>query len=131
MLRAHDLVTSSVPNYFASLPVPKTFGGLFHLGPKNTLRLLFPLVIAAGLGYAVVRLFAPRGGSGIVNVLRISAGTPKVVHAVNLEVECPPGKKVSYCRCWRSAKFPYCDGAHNAHNKETGDNVGPLSINRQ
>ncbi|KXZ48012.1 hypothetical protein GPECTOR_31g376 [Gonium pectorale] len=25
-------------------------------------------------------------------------------------------------------KFPYCDGAHVKHNKETGDNVGPLVI---
>ena len=48
-----------------------------------------------------------------------------------------------FCRCWKSAKvrcdacilpaltwlqFPYCDGAHNAHNTATGDNVGPLVI---
>ena len=25
-------------------------------------------------------------------------------------------------------QFPYCDGAHNKHNKETGDNVGPVNI---
>ncbi len=25
-------------------------------------------------------------------------------------------------------QFPYCDGAHAVHNKETGDNVGPLII---
>ncbi|VEL30169.1 unnamed protein product [Protopolystoma xenopodis] len=36
-------------------------------------------------------------------------------------------KKV-YCRCWRSSKFPYCDGSHNEHNKLTGDNVGPIII---
>ena len=29
------------------------------------------------------------------------------------------------CRCWKSANFPYCDGAHVKHNAETGDNVGP------
>jgi len=27
-------------------------------------------------------------------------------------------------------QFPYCDGSHNAHNKDTGDNVGPLKINK-
>jgi CDGSH-type Zn-finger protein len=32
------------------------------------------------------------------------------------------------CRCWKSAKFPRCDGAHNQHNKDTGDNVGPLIV---
>jgi CDGSH-type Zn-finger protein len=35
------------------------------------------------------------------------------------------GKKVVLCRCWKSANFPYCDGAHVAHNKATGDNLGP------
>lgn len=33
-----------------------------------------------------------------------------------------------YCRCWKSETFPLCDGAHVAHNKETGDNVGPLIL---
>ncbi|CAF1202784.1 unnamed protein product [Rotaria sordida] len=37
-------------------------------------------------------------------------------------------KTVSYCRCWKSKKFPLCDGSHNAWNKETGDNIGPLVI---
>mmetsp|Transcript_45478 Transcript_45478/g.73135 ORF Transcript_45478/g.73135 Transcript_45478/m.73135 type:complete len:104 (+) Transcript_45478:57-368(+) len=37
-------------------------------------------------------------------------------------------KVAAYCRCWKSKKFPFCDGAHGKHNKETGDNVGPLVI---
>ena len=36
--------------------------------------------------------------------------------------------KAVMCRCWKSKKFPYCDGSHVKHNKETGDNVGPLII---
>mmetsp|Transcript_41154 Transcript_41154/g.77114 ORF Transcript_41154/g.77114 Transcript_41154/m.77114 type:complete len:90 (-) Transcript_41154:201-470(-) len=36
--------------------------------------------------------------------------------------------KAVFCRCWKSATFPYCNGAHVAHNKATGDNVGPLII---
>jgi|GEM_PF-2609587 len=39
------------------------------------------------------------------------------------------GKKVM-CRCWKSKKFPYCDGSHVQHNKETGDNVGPLILEK-
>lgn len=38
------------------------------------------------------------------------------------------GKKAVLCRCWKSAKFPYCDGAHVAHNKATGDNLGPAIV---
>ena len=50
----------------------------------------------------------------------------KVVDTVNAEDI--KGKAVM-CRCWRSKTFPACDGAHVQHNKETGDNVGPLIVN--
>eukprot|EP00270_Netrium_digitus_P021939 TRINITY_DN964_c0_g1_i1.p1 TRINITY_DN964_c0_g1~~TRINITY_DN964_c0_g1_i1.p1 ORF type:complete len:120 (+),score=34.89 TRINITY_DN964_c0_g1_i1:42-362(+) len=36
----------------------------------------------------------------------------------------------AYCRCWRSKKFPLCDGGHLAYNKESGDNVGPLVLKK-
>ncbi|XP_047329711.1 CDGSH iron-sulfur domain-containing protein NEET-like [Impatiens glandulifera] len=36
----------------------------------------------------------------------------------------------AYCRCWRSKTFPLCDGSHVKHNKETGDNVGPLLLKK-
>jgi len=36
--------------------------------------------------------------------------------------------KQSFCRCWKSKQFPYCDGTHNEHNTASGDNVGPLNI---
>ena len=38
------------------------------------------------------------------------------------------GKKAVMCRCWKSGTFPLCDASHVNHNKETGDNVGPLII---
>ena len=38
------------------------------------------------------------------------------------------GEKTCFCRCWRSKKFPLCDGSHGKHNKETGDNVGPVIV---
>jgi len=37
---------------------------------------------------------------------------------------------VCICRCWRSAKFPFCDGTHLKYNKETGDNVAPFVIKK-
>ena len=41
------------------------------------------------------------------------------------------GKKTVLCRCWRSKCFPKCDGSHAKHNKETGDNVGPIIIQKR
>jgi CDGSH-type Zn-finger protein len=55
---------------------------------------------------------------------KIDLASKKVV---NNEQLCSGDKKV-YCRCWKSDTFPLCDGAHVAHNKETGDNVGPLIL---
>ncbi|KAM9477863.1 CDGSH iron-sulfur domain-containing protein 1 [Clarias gariepinus] len=60
--------------------------------------------------------------------LDLQKDNPKVVHAFDIE---DLGDKAVYCRCWRSKKFPYCDGAHAKHNQETGDNVGPLVIKRK
>uniref|UniRef100_A0A061S3A4 Mitochondrial cytochrome n=1 Tax=Tetraselmis sp. GSL018 TaxID=582737 RepID=A0A061S3A4_9CHLO len=37
---------------------------------------------------------------------------------------------VALCRCFRSSTFPLCDGSHNKHNEETGDNAGPLLLKR-
>jgi CDGSH-type Zn-finger protein len=40
----------------------------------------------------------------------------------------PYGKRIAFCRCWQSEKFPYCDGSHNKVNSEKGDNVGPVKV---
>jgi len=54
--------------------------------------------------------------------------TPQVVDTVSAaDID----KQAVYCRCWRSGTFPLCNGAHVAHNKETGDNVGPLIIKKE
>ena len=63
--------------------------------------------------------------SGCINE-SIDKDSPKVV--TMLKVSELEGKKTVLCRCWKSKKFPLCDAAHVAHNKETGDNVGPLII---
>ena len=38
------------------------------------------------------------------------------------------GEKKSFCRCWLSEKWPYCDGSHSKWNKLTGDNLGPVVV---
>uniref|UniRef100_A0A0G4FDE8 Iron-binding zinc finger CDGSH type domain-containing protein n=1 Tax=Chromera velia CCMP2878 TaxID=1169474 RepID=A0A0G4FDE8_9ALVE len=36
-------------------------------------------------------------------------------------------KRIPFCRCWQSKKFPYCDGAHRELEK-VGDPVGPFVL---
>ena len=39
-------------------------------------------------------------------------------------VELEPGEQVSLCRCWKSAKFPLCDGTH----KQLPGHVGSVRV---
>jgi len=40
------------------------------------------------------------------------------------------GDRTVFCRCWKSEKFPLCDGAHGKHNKACGDNLGPVIVTK-
>ncbi|KAL7429472.1 hypothetical protein ACHAXH_002439 [Discostella pseudostelligera] len=55
---------------------------------------------------------------------KIELESPKVATMEKMAA----GDKKVYCRCWLSGTFPLCDASHVAHNKETGDNVGPLIV---
>lgn len=94
----------------------------FDLGKKEIVTYL-PIVTSVGLGIYVIWQ-AVRPKIGLVNP-DIQKDQPKVVN--NLDVA-DIGDKICLCRCWRSKKFPVCDGSHNAHNKATGDNVGPIIV---
>ncbi|NWI44657.1 CISD1 protein, partial [Picathartes gymnocephalus] len=84
---------------------------------------------AATVGYLAYKKFLSKDKccKAMVNP-HIQKDNPKVVHAFDME---DLGDKAVYCRCWRSKKFPLCDGSHTKHNEETGDNVGPLIIKRK
>ncbi|XP_048210821.1 CDGSH iron-sulfur domain-containing protein 1-like [Perognathus longimembris pacificus] len=90
------------------------------------------VTIAAGtaaLGYlAYKRFYVKDHRSKTMVNLHIQKDNPKIVHAFDME---DLGDKAVYCRCWRSKKFPFCDGTHTKHNEETGDNVGPLIIKKK
>ncbi|KAM8909455.1 CDGSH iron-sulfur domain-containing protein 1 [Spinachia spinachia] len=85
-------------------------------------------VVAAVGGFLVSHYLSGRTcKKGLVNT-SISKDSPKVVHSFDME---DIGTKAVYCRCWKSKKFPFCDGAHAKHNDATGDNVGPLIIKKK
>ncbi|MEW5319602.1 MAG: hypothetical protein WDW38_010746 [Sanguina aurantia] len=87
-----------------------------------------PRISGANLGSARVsrvRSVVVRAEGGINPATRKSE--EKVVDMLK-QSELP--KKAVFCRCWRSDKFPYCNASHVKHNAATGDNVGPLIIER-
>ena len=49
-------------------------------------------------------------------------------HADRHNETIPAGKRVAFCRCWQSGKFPYCDGSHRKVNTEGDDHVGPVVV---
>ncbi|XP_078731637.1 CDGSH iron-sulfur domain-containing protein 2 [Lampetra fluviatilis] len=125
------LVKTQLPAYLKSLPVPSSITGYARLTVGEWVRLLPFLSILALLGYLAIRPLLPRKvkvKDSVIN-LKIQKETSKVVNEINIE-DFVDAKK-AYCRCWRSKTFPACDGSHNRHNEETGDNVGPLIIKRK
>ncbi|XP_068596692.1 CDGSH iron-sulfur domain-containing protein 1 [Brachionichthys hirsutus] len=112
----------------SAIPVPAGASSGFRLS-KEHFALAVPVALAAAAGGFLVGLYVSGRTckKGRVNTF-VSKDSPKVVHSFDME---DIGTKAVYCRCWRSKKFPYCDGAHAKHNEETGDNVGPLIIKKK
>ncbi|XP_028315635.1 CDGSH iron-sulfur domain-containing protein 1 [Gouania willdenowi] len=109
-----------------SLPVVPSSGFKFT---KEHLVVAVPVAVVAAAGGFLVSHYLRAGSckKGQVNT-SISKDSPKVVHSFDME---DIGTKAVYCRCWKSKKFPYCDGSHAKHNEETGDNTGPLIIKKR
>uniref|UniRef100_A0A7E4UZ21 CDGSH iron-sulfur domain-containing protein 2 homologue n=2 Tax=Panagrellus redivivus TaxID=6233 RepID=A0A7E4UZ21_PANRE len=89
---------------------------------KLTLIAAGLLVGGAAIGYFIGQKLAKNKARCNHHV---KLNTDKVVDTVDIE---DVGEKKAYCRCWKSKKWPLCDGSHTAHNKESGDNVGPLVV---
>ena len=45
-----------------------------------------------------------------------------------LRAEVKDKGEVKFCRCWSSSTFPFCDGSHDTHNLDCGDNTGPVVL---
>ncbi|PVD38216.1 hypothetical protein C0Q70_00827 [Pomacea canaliculata] len=124
-----NLVRVTLPNYLQSLPIPRSLGGFASLSGNDWLALVPFVGTVSILVYVTTKAFLPqRKPEDIAINMKIQKESPKVVNVVDIE---DLGEKISYCRCWRSKKFPLCDGAHGKHNEETGDNVGPLVLRRK
>lgn len=63
-----------------------------------------------------------------INVKGVEKDKEVVITPIEMQQLPQNKKKIAFCRCWLSSRFPYCDGTHIAHNKATGDNVGPLVL---
>eukprot|EP00286_Rhodomonas_abbreviata_P024399 CAMPEP_0181312342 /NCGR_PEP_ID=MMETSP1101-20121128/13644_1 /TAXON_ID=46948 /ORGANISM="Rhodomonas abbreviata, Strain Caron Lab Isolate" /LENGTH=110 /DNA_ID=CAMNT_0023419183 /DNA_START=9 /DNA_END=341 /DNA_ORIENTATION=+ len=91
---------------------------------------------ASAFSPALPGLASVRSGNvGLTKLSMADAVKVRINNKVDLDSEkvatmetVETGAKKVYCRCWESGTFPLCDGKHMAHNKETGDNVGPLIV---
>ncbi|EDV27872.1 CDGSH iron-sulfur domain-containing protein 2-like protein [Trichoplax sp. H2] len=129
------LIKVQLPNYLQKLPVPSSLSGFAELSPSDAIAVVFPFAVVSWLiGYSTYKFFQPKAvelppspkakDTNCVNKC-IDKTCKKVVHTVDIE---DVGEKLVFCRCWRSKKFPYCDGSHNNHNEQEQDNVGPLIV---
>jgi CDGSH-type Zn-finger protein len=91
---------------------------------KDIVKLIPFYATVGGVCYLSFRVIKPRSP---VNP-SIKKESPKVVDGFDIE---ELGESTAFCRCWRSSKFPFCDGAHTKYNNEQKDNVGPLIIKKK
>jgi len=124
------LVKVTVPDYLANLPIPDSFGGWFRLGFKDWLALVPPTALAAGVTYTLYRAWCPKARKVVTGRTNkaVQLSNPKVVDTIDVE---DISEKAAFCRCWQSRNWPYCDGSHGNHNKETGDNLGPVIVKKK
>eukprot|EP01064_Diplonema_japonicum_P033144 TRINITY_DN6468_c1_g1_i1.p1 TRINITY_DN6468_c1_g1~~TRINITY_DN6468_c1_g1_i1.p1 ORF type:complete len:135 (+),score=43.41 TRINITY_DN6468_c1_g1_i1:52-456(+) len=128
----YEFVKVKVPQYLADLPLSKTTEELSKMNPDEMIFLgsvtVTALFILLGLWSMVP------GGARVSKRInnKIQLDKDKVADTIPIpEAMATAGKdQLVMCRCWKSKNFPYCDGSHNAHNKATGDNVGPLIIKK-
>eukprot|EP00386_Alphamonas_edax_P011045 GDKI01035235.1.p1 GENE.GDKI01035235.1~~GDKI01035235.1.p1 ORF type:complete len:134 (+),score=37.17 GDKI01035235.1:82-483(+) len=133
MEHINKFLTSDLPVYLATAPIPKTFSGFTELSADQWMQLsplLTSLLLLVLLPFIAVALRPAQKHTVWINKT-VEKSKDKVVTTCTVQdIEDLASKKAVYCRCWKSATFPLCDGSHNKHNQETGDNVGPLIVKK-
>ncbi|GMS92250.1 hypothetical protein PENTCL1PPCAC_14425, partial [Pristionchus entomophagus] len=81
------------------------------------------VAVSGAIGYMICA--RSRTYSRFNNMIKVT--NRKVTDVIDIE---DIGDKKAYCRCWKSKTWPYCDGAHSKHNRETGENRGPIVVKR-
>ncbi|BFZ02764.1 hypothetical protein BsWGS_05803 [Bradybaena similaris] len=126
----HTFLKIVLPKYLKSLPIPKTFSGIAALSGEDYLNLTPFVIIVILIIYSTFKtlLFGRRK----VKKPKVNEGIQKEESKVVTQMDIEDiADNIAFCRCWRSKKFPLCDGSHNKHNSETRDNVGPLLLRRE
>jgi len=123
------VIKVQLPNYLKSLPIPSTLGGFLKLSGNEWVQLVPFVVTTSVVVYLVVSALLPSKKKPDQDWVNKKHQKDKDKVADVIEIE-DLGEKTVFCRCWKSKKFPHCDGSHNQHNQETGDNVGPVVLKR-
>mmetsp|Transcript_35133 Transcript_35133/g.59139 ORF Transcript_35133/g.59139 Transcript_35133/m.59139 type:complete len:138 (-) Transcript_35133:264-677(-) len=130
-------LTKTLPLYLKGLPVPSDLAACAALSKDQWIQLAPVLVIALLVSINLLQLFLgmlmPATVKPSRNNTSIKLTEAKVVDARTVGALTESLKDVetlAFCRCWKSSTFPMCNGAHVKHNKETGDNVGPLLVKK-
>nr|CAB3231327.1 CDGSH iron-sulfur domain-containing protein 2 homolog A-like [Phallusia mammillata] len=125
------LVRDTVPNYLKNVPIPRTFKGFLDLSVKDWAHLVSFSAVVGSAGYFAFKPYYDkyRGiqQEHIMN-FNIEKSKEKVYDIIDVE---DLAEKTNFCRCWRSKRWPYCDGSHNLHNQLTGDNVASIIMERK
>merc|ERR1712212_29374 len=124
MLGLAWVIRDAVPNYLRSVPIPYNFADVREMTAKEWAHLAIFMGASGYTGYAIYNkcMVAPAEPRVNSTVKLAEAKVVDAVEAADIDT------KAVFCRCWKSKKFPYCDGAHAKHNQLTGDNVGPLIV---
>lgn len=131
----------------------ETINLVYVVAVRDWAALVPPTAAVAGIGYMSYLAFCPHARptappNRVNHAVRLSEA--KVADFVDIE---DIAEKAAFCRCWKSKnvrtiysirsvwlshwshicmflQWPYCDGSHGTHNKETGDNLGPIVLKR-